>query len=372
MRKKIIFTSNTAFSIFNFRHGILERLLADGYRIITVAPEDEYSTKLAAMGCEVIDMPMAAKGVNPIEDLGLMLRLRRLYKEIAPDFVFHYTIKPNIYGSLAARLAGVRTIAVTTGLGYTFTQKGWVGRVARWLYKLAFLTPKEIWFLNEDDRKTFVDHRLVASAKAVLLHGEGVNTAYFSPQPTPESDGKPRFLLVGRMLWDKGIGEYVAAARLVRKQHPEVVFQLLGACGLPNPSEISRAQIAVWESEGLVEYLGVTMDVRHRIAQADCVVLPSFYREGVPRTLMEAAAMGKPLITTDNVGCRDVVRDGETGWLCPVKDAQALAHRMLQLLAMPVAERQAMGRAGRSFVIASFDERLTVARYLDTLARYGV
>ncbi|MGV8804909.1 MAG: glycosyltransferase family 4 protein [Polaromonas sp.] len=369
--KKILFVSNTAFSICNFRHGILERLVADGYKVITVGPYDLYSAKLSAMGCDVIDMPMAAKGINPREDLALLAQMWRLYKQIKPDFIFHYTIKPNIYGSVAARLAGVPSIAVTTGLGYTFINDNWVARVARWLYKAAFLSPKEVWFLNEDDRQTFLRHRLVASEKAVLLHGEGVNTTHFSPQPAPVSDGKTRFLLVARMLWDKGVGEYVEAARQVRKQYPNAVFQLLGECGVPNPSVVTRAEMAEWEREGVIEYLGTTTDVRPYIAQADCMVLPS-YREGVPRTMLEAAAMGKPLIASDAPGCRDVVVDGQTGWLCPVKDAVALAACMKQLLALPVADRQVMGKAGRQFVVDNFDEQKVVAHYLATLARYGL
>lgn len=370
-QKKILFLSNTAFSMFNFRQGILERLIVDEYKIITVGPKDAYSAKLGAMGCEVIEMPMAVKGVNPLEDLFLLGQLRHLYKTIKPDFIFHYTIKPNIYGSVAAWLAGVPSIAVTTGLGYTFIQNNWVARVARLLYMAAFLSPKEVWFLNENDRQTFLHHRLVAPDKAVLLHGEGVNTTHFFPQPAPLADNKTRFLLVARMLWDKGVGEYVEAARQVRKQNLGAVFQLLGECGVPNPSEVTREQMAEWEREGVIEYLGTTTDVRPYLAQADCLVLPS-YREGVPRTLLEAAAMGKPLIATDAPGCRDVVIDGETGWLCPVKDAEALADCMLQLLAMPVADRQVMGMAGRRFIVANFDEQKVVAHYLATLARYGL
>jgi glycosyltransferase involved in cell wall biosynthesis len=369
--KQILFISNTSFSISNFRSGILKRLLADGYKVITVGPSDIYSANLAAMGCEVIDIPMAAKGVNPREDLLLLGQLRRLYKIIKPDFIFHYTIKPNIYGSLAARLAGIPSIAVTTGLGYTFINDNWVARVARRLYKVAFLSPKEVWFLNEDDRQTFLRHRLVAPDRAVLLHGEGINTTFFSPQPVPVSDGKTRFLLVARMLWDKGVGEYVEAARQVRKLHPNAVFQLLGECGVPNPSEVSRKQMAEWERECVIEYLGATTDVRPYIAQADCLVLPS-YREGIPRTLLEAAAMGKPLIASDAPGCRDVVIDGETGWLCPIKDASALADCMVQLLSMHVADRQAMGLAGRRFIVENFDEQKVVSHYLATLARYGL
>jgi glycosyltransferase involved in cell wall biosynthesis len=362
---------NTAWSIYNFRHGLISRLIDLGHKVTVAAPKDVFSDKLAAMGCEVIDMHMAAKGINPREDLMLLVHMWRLYKTIKPDFIIHYTIKPNIYGSVAARLAGIPCIAVTTGLGYTFMQDNWVARVARLLYKAAFLSPQEVWFLNEDDRQTFLRHRLVAADKAVLLHSEGVNTTHFCPQLAPLADGKTRFLLVARMLWDKGVGEYVEAARQVRKQHPNAVFQLLGACGVPNPSEVTREQMAEWEREGVIEYLGTTTDVRPYLAQADCLVLPS-YREGVPRSLLEAAAMGKPLIASDAPGCRDVVVDGETGWLCPVKDAAALVGCMVQLLAMPATNRQAMGMAGRRFIVDNFDEQKVVAHYLATLARHGL
>lgn len=369
---KIILVSNTAWSLFNFRFGLIQHLLNKGFHVIIVAPQDEFSAKLQNMGCQVIDLPMSAKGVNPLEDLLLIGRLYNLYRSLRPDFVIHYTIKPNIYGSIAAKLAGKQCIAITTGLGYTFVNDNWVAKTARCLYKLAFRSPKEVWFLNEDDRQIFLQHRLIDANRAVLLHGEGVDMAHFAPRTKPSPDDKIRFLLIARMLWDKGVGEYVEAARIVRQQYPNAVFQLLGACGVPNPSVIGREQIAEWEREGVVEYLGTTDDVRPIIAQADCVVLPSFYREGIPRTLMEAAAMAKPLITTDNVGCRDVVRNGETGLICPVKDAQALADSCLKMMKMSAAQCEAMGQAGRQFMADAFAEQKVIAQYMDTLARYGV
>ncbi|MFM5366360.1 glycosyltransferase family 4 protein [Aeromonas veronii] len=368
-QKKIILVANTAWSMFNFRHGLLIRLINDGYQLTIIAPRDEFSDKLRGIGCAVVDLPMEAKGTNPLQDLKLIYTLYRLYRQILPDFIVHYTIKPNIYGSLAAKWAGMPSLAITTGLGYTFVNDNLVAKVACGLYKLAFRFPKEVWFLNEDDRQVFLQHQLVSQDKAVLLHGEGVDLSHFAPQAMPVPDGKVRFLLIARMLWDKGVGEYVEAARIVRQQYPQAVFQLLGACGVANPSVIEHAQISQWEEEGVVEYLGTTPDVRPIIANADCVVLPS-YREGIPRTMIESAAMAKPLIVTDVPGCRDVVIPNKTGLLCQVKDVAALAHCCEKIINMNVEQTSKMGEAGRALMASKFDEQLVIAQYLITLNRY--
>ncbi|WP_336920520.1 glycosyltransferase family 4 protein [Vibrio cholerae] len=369
---KLIMVANTAWSVFNFRHSLIKELLRCGVELYVIAPEDKFSAKLTEMGCQVLDLPMQAKGVNPLADLGLMLRLLRHYREIKPDFIIHYTIKPNIYGSLAAKLSGIPSLAITTGLGYTFVNQNVVSQVAQQLYKFAFRYPKEVWFLNEDDRSVFLEHHLIEPDKAVLLHGEGVNLNHFVPSDKPQSDENIRFLLIARMLRDKGVCEFVEAARQIRQRYPNAIFQLLGDCSVLNPSVIGREEIALWEKEGIVEYLGTTDDVRPIIAQADCLVLPSYYREGIPRTLMEGAAMAKPIITTDNVGCRDVVLDGQTGYLCEVKNAKALAQRCEQFLTLSDSEKQAMGKAGRSFMEAKFDEKLVIKQYFETLKKYKV
>lgn len=366
---KLVLVANTAWSMFNFRHGLLSRLINVGYQLTIIAPYDEFSDKLREMGCAVVDLPMEAKGTNPIKDLKLVKVLRKLYTQMKPDFIIHYTIKPNIYGSIAAKLANIPSLAITTGLGYTFVNDNLVAKIARQLYKRAFRYPKQVWFLNEDDRQVFLQHRLVRKNKAILLHGEGVDLTHFAPQAQPAADGKVRFLLIARMLWDKGVGEYIEAARIVRQQHPNAVFQLLGACGVANPSVIERAQISQWEQEGLVEYLGTTADVRPVIANADCIVLPS-YREGIPRTMIESASMGKPLIVTDVPGCRDVVIPDQTGLLCPVKDAGALAHCCEKIINMDTEQITKMGQAGRAFIAAKFDEQVVIQQYMKTLNRY--
>ncbi|HHQ4615743.1 glycosyltransferase family 4 protein [Aeromonas veronii] len=373
--KKIVLVANTSWSVFNFRGGVIKYLVNAGCKLTIIAPLDDFSDKLRAMGCEVVALPMSAKGTNPLQDLKLVYTLYGLYRKIAPDFIIHYTIKPNIYGSLAAKLAHIPSLAITTGLGYTFLNNNLVAKVARLLYKLAFHFPKEVWFLNEDDRQEFLRQRLVAKRKAILLHGEGVDLEYFAPQAsiydeTESNDIKPvRFLLIARMLWDKGIGEYIAAAKLVKQRYPQAIFQLLGACDVANPSVISREQMHLWEEEGLVTYLGTTKDVRPFVANADCMVLPS-YREGIPRTMIESASMGKPLIVTDVPGCRDVVIPNQTGLLCPVKDAIALAQCCEKIINMDAEQITKMGEAGRAFMASKFDEQIVIKQYSSTLKKY--
>ncbi|MFM5647753.1 glycosyltransferase family 4 protein [Aeromonas veronii] len=369
-KNHIVIVANTAWSVFNFRYGLLKRLLSDGYHISVVAPNDKFSGKLKDMGCDVIDLPMSAKGVNPFEDINLVRLLYRYYRRLKPDFIIHYTIKPNIYGSLAARMASIPSLAITTGLGYTFVNDNFIAKIARQLYKMAFRYPREVWFLNEDDRQAFLAYSLVSENKAKLLHGEGVDVSHFSPISASSSNNHTTFLLIARMLWDKGIGEYIEAARVIKSKYPKTHFQLLGACDVPNPSLISREQISIWESEGIVEYLGTTDDVRTVIANVDCVVLPS-YREGIPRTMLEAAAMAKPLIVSDAPGCKDVVIHGKTGFLCKVKNSYSLAAVMELIINQSTQERVDMGMAGRNLVLHKFDERVVIEKYIDMLSKYN-
>ncbi|WP_126285312.1 glycosyltransferase family 4 protein [Burkholderia stagnalis] len=363
---RIMLVCNTAWAIYTYRHGLIRMLVARGAEVIVAAPHDRTVPLLEQMGCRYVPLAVASKGTSPREDLGTLAALYRHYRALAPDLVFHYTIKPNIYGSVAAWLARVPSVAVTTGLGYVFIQKSRAASVAKRLYRFAFRFPCEVWFLNRDDLATFTDERLLAHpGRARLLHGEGVDLEQFAPVPLPAGDA-PVFILIGRLLWDKGVREYVDAARAVRAQHPRARFQLLGPLGVDNPSAIGRADVDAWVREGVVEYLGEAHDVRPHIAAADCVVLPS-YREGVPRTLMEASAMGRPIVATDVPGCRDVVADGETGLLCAARDSASLAARLVQMIELGPAGRDAMGARGRRKVAAEFDEQAVVERYTITI-----
>lgn len=364
----IVFSGNTAWGMWNFRGRVLAHFVERGFRVSVLAPYDEvWSARLRELGCEVYDLPVAAKGTNPLTDLGLYARFVRLFRQLRPDASITYTIKPNIYGSMAAQRLGIPYLPVTTGLGYVFLKRGLVSAVAKGLYRLAFRRARRVWFLNSDDVSTFRRSGLVAADRVEQLPGEGVDLAHFALTDVPEGPGVT-FLLVGRMLTDKGVREFVEAAGYVRQHHPEARFQLLGAVWRDNPAAISAEQLEAWQRTGAVECLGATSDVRPYVAAADCVVLPS-YREGVPCTLMEAAAMGRPLVATDVPGCREVVQDGVNGYLCRTKDARSLAEAMTRMLELPAEERRAMGLRGRRLMEERFDVRLIVQRYDEAVAR---
>ncbi|MEG1611123.1 MAG: glycosyltransferase family 4 protein [Alistipes sp.] len=368
--KHIVLVGNTAWSMYNFRAGLIRGLLENGYRVSVVAPADnEFAKRIQEIGAAFIDVQMEAKGTNPIKDLWLFVRLRRIFHAAKPDFVFFYTIKPNIYGSIAAHILGIPHIAITTGLGYTFLNNNIVAKIARRLYKFAFKSPKEVWFLNREDFESFLQYHLISESKGYILKGEGINLERFAKSNNQSND--VTFLLMARMLWDKGVGEYVEAARILKVQYPAVQFKLLGFMGVDNPSAISEHQMSIWQKEGVVEYLGSTSDVVPFVAAASCVVLPS-YREGVPITLLEAAAMCKPIVTTDSIGCRDTVDDGKTGYMCHVKDVLSLKTALEKIVLMTPAQRQAMGVAGREKMEAEFDEQLVVKTYIGTLKKYNI
>ena len=356
--------------MWNFRSILIKHFIDKGYRVSVTAPYDEvYFKKFDEIGCHTYDMPIDAKGINPVTDLRLILNYKKLLKKLNPDLSVTYTIKPNIYASIAAESLGIKYLPVTTGLGYTFLAEGLVPKIARMLYKYAFRKAEQVWFLNKDDIETFKAAGLIADEKIVQLYGEGVDTAHFAPKPLPEDE--QIFLLVGRMLKDKGVVEYVDAARMLKKKYPNVRFQLLGALWPDNPAAIAEEEIRTWEREGIAEYLGRTSDVRTYIERAMCVVLPS-YREGVPCTLMEAASMARPLVATDVPGCHEVVVDEYNGYLCEVKNAEDLAAKMETVILMSQKERVKMGANGRQLMIDKFDIKHVIAQYEATFKELGI
>ena len=360
-RRLITISANTAWFLHNFRGGLIRSLVLKGYRVVVLAPEDAYFGRLQALGCEVLDMPMDNKGTNPVRDAGLFLRFQKQYHRLKPTVALHFTIKPAIYGGFAARILGIPYVSTIPGLGTPFIRENWVTRVVEVLYRASQKRAERIFFLNNEDHNVFLSRRLAPPQRLEILGGEGVDLEHFPMTDLP-GGSEFRYLFIGRLLRDKGVMEFVDAARRVRATASHSRFQLLGPCGVENRSAIQRETLDAWVKEGIVEYLGETDDVRPHISRAHCIVLPS-YREGSPRALLEGAAMGRPLIATDATGSRDIVDDGVTGFLCRTHDADDLADKMQRLLNLPVGLRRAMGEAGRAKVERQFSEDRLIGRY---------
>lgn len=371
MNRTVLFCCNSVFGMVNFRGGVIRHLVAQGDRVVVVAPRDDYVGTLTSLGAEYQEWKLSGRGTRVLDEVAAIRQLGRIYREVRPCVAFHFTVKPVIYGAVVARRLRIPFISVLTGLGYAFINRNWVSVAAVLLYRYTLRWSFEVWLLNREDGHAMRRRGLLRGGRIRLLPGEGVDTAHFCPASAAPHNPQTRFLLIARLLRDKGILEFVEAARILRDRGVDAHFALLGQADADNPTAISRADVVGWEREGLLTYLGVEKDVRPFIEAADCVVLPS-YREGLPRTLLEASAMARPIIATDVPGCRDIVVDGVTGYLCKVKDARDFADKMEQMVLAGSAGRAALGEQGRRFVSTNFDERLVIDHYeavLDALPR---
>lgn len=361
-KPEIWIISNTTWYVFNFRKRLIEDLARQGYSVTVLSPTDGYVTPVQSLGCRHLHLEMDNRGTNPIKDLLLIVRLIALFKRARPQLLLTFTPKVNIYCGIAARLCRVPVVTNVSGLGTGFIRGGWLGMLLRVLYRGALMHPKKVFFQNDEDRRLFVEGGLVSEEKSERLPGSGVDIDRFRPVECSTSGRHFVFLLVARLLMDKGVREYAEAARLLVKNHPHVRFHIVGFLDVKNPTAISREQLHEWEAAGSVRYLGVSNDIKAHYAEADCVVLPS-YREGCPRTLLEAASMAKPIITTDVPGCRQVIDNEVTGLLVKVADPVDLAQKMARMMAYTREERLEMGRRGREKMIREFDERIVIGRY---------
>ena len=369
MSKKILISINTAWNLLNFRAGLIHGLISSGFEVIALAPQDKYVAELELLGCRFVHLEMDNQGTHPVRDFLLLRRYWLLLKIEKPDLCLFYTIKPNVYGSLASTICGIPFINNVSGLGAVFIQDGWLRQLVSALYRLAFRNSNQVFFQNHDDLGLFLENKLVKVGLTDVLPGSGVNLNRFTP--VDDDDRKTlaspfRFLLIARMLKDKGVVEFVNAAQLLKESGVKAEFCLLGFLDVRNPAAISIEQMKEWTDQGYVKYIGVSDDVREHIASAGCIVLPS-YREGTPRTLLEAAAMGKPIVTTNVVGCKEVVEHGVNGFLCEVKNAEDLALKMKEMLFLSEEQRKLMGQNGRIKMEKEFDEKIVIQKYLKAI-----
>ena len=363
---KIAITLNTSWNIYNFRMGLIRKLISEGHSVVAIAPRDAFSEKLEHEGCSFVSIAMDNTGSNPIKDLRLLERLKNIYQKHKPDIVLNFTVKPNIYGTLAAHRLKIPVINNVSGLGTVFLSRGLASFVAKKLYRKAFAVANFVFFQNKDDQHDFLSQINIPNLQSDLVPGSGIDLNAFVPQPLRTSDHKV-FLLIARLIKDKGIEEYIEAAKIAKQSYPKTKFQLLGKLDPKHARGISEEVIDNADTAGIIEYLGETNDVRPYIEEATCIVLPS-YREGTPRTLLEAAALGRPIVTTDVPGCREVVEANNTGLLCEVKSASDLADKIKQVCAMSSDQLSEWGKRGRILVEKKFDEQLVIERYLDEIS----
>lgn len=367
-KKKIAFVGNTSFSMYNFRMGVMRHFMRD-YEVVVIAPEDEYSDFFRNEGIRYIPVAMETRGTNVISDMGLLKTLYRCYKEEKFDFVFHYTIKPVIYGSIACRLLSIKCISVVTGLGYTFMRENLLNKLVKNMYRVALRKVLQVWFLNRDDREVFVNDKIVDEAKTFVLNGEGIDMDHFQSMEKQVNDGKFRFLLIARLIKEKGIREYADAAKRLKAKYPDMIFSILGKMDNGVDDNISSEEIDEWVRDGYIDYKGYSMNVCQHIADSDCVVLPS-YREGIPRSLMEAMSMKKPIIASNSVGCVELIEDGVNGYKIEPKSSDDLLEKMERLYHLSEEERAAMGQAGFDIVANKFDEKIIISIYREKIKDY--
>lgn len=368
---KLILFANTDWYLYNFRRSLALAARASGYEVLLVSPPGQYGPRLRGLGLRWEPLSgMDRRSLNPWRESRLLGELVALLRRERPALVHNFTIKCAVYGSVAAMLVGVPArVNAVAGLGYVFASRDWRARALRPLVRGALRLAlrgnrSRLILQNPDDAEMFAGHGLIESERLRLIPGSGVDCSRFVPRPRAEND-PPRVLLAARLLWEKGLAEYVQAARTLRARGRKVRFLLAGASDPGNPAAVPEATVRGWVDEGIVQWTGHVDDMAALFASVDIVVLPTYYREGLPKSLIEAAACAVPLITTDMPGCRDVVTDGEDGLLVPPRNADALLDAIVRLLDAPKLARR-LGLAARAKALAEFDERIVIRRTLET------
>lgn len=359
---KVLFCDNSLRELLNFRKNVIDSYVENGWDVVLVAPRNcDYMPESSRI--KVIPISeLQRSGKNPFQDLNYFCALRKIYRTERPDYIFHYTIKPNIYGTLAAKSCGIHSSAMVAGLGYVFNKSGMGNKIARSLYKFALRFADYVFVLNAYNYEYLKD-KFVSRKKLILLKGgEGVDLRHFFFVGTGSRQEEIKFLMISRVLYDKGYQEYVDTAKSIRKMHPEAEFQLLGSIDGAYPNHVPEEQVRKDVEAGYIRYLGYHSNVRFDIEEADCIVLPS-YHEGLSRVLMEALAMGKPIITTDIPGCRETVDISKNGFLVKPKDTKSLMDAIIKFLALTEDKKHAMGRYSREKAEREFDVLDVVKMY---------
>ena len=361
---KIILFANT-FEYFVLRINFLKELKNSGYKIFLIGSSDKFKKDFDNMGIETVHLTIKRKSKNPITEFCLLIKLFKILNQIKPNIILSFTIKPVIYCGILNRFLKIPIISTMTGTGPYFFKHDLFNFFMRKLFKFSQKKTTKVVVQNKDDLDFFIKNNLITNAQSIVIPGFGIDANYFSISACPKNQNVT-FLLIARMLWNKGIGEYLEAARNIKKNKPHINFQLLGTIDKENAYCISQEQMDSWVEEKLVKYLGYVDDVRPFISKANCIVLPS-YREGMPRALLQACSMGRPIITTNVPGCRDVVIHNKNGFLCEAKNSKDLTDKMINFINLSLSEKIKMGNEGRKIAEKNFDENIVIKKYFDTI-----
>lgn len=362
---KIVITVNTTWNIYNFRLGLITKLQEEGYEVHAISPRDQYVVLLEKLDIVHHHINIKQDGTNPLSDIQTIIEYRKIFKKIRPDIILSYTIKPNIYSTIAAYSLKIPVINNISGLGTVFIKKSIYTYIARLLYRISLRSSSHTFFQNSDDAKTFLELKLINESRTSLIPGSGVNTDKFN---TSRNENKGNhFLFVGRLIKDKGIREYLEAAKYIISKHKNVKFSIIGELGYNNKTSIQKSFLDSYtDSTSQIEYLGKTDDIVSTLKTIDVLILPS-YREGLSKSLLEACSMSLPIIATNVPGCREVTKDGVNGLLCEAKDVQSLAYAINEMIQFSEEKRLSMGQNGRNMVIANFSEQIVIKKYIEKI-----
>lgn len=362
---KILFLVNSPLVVYNFRVELVERLLSEGHEVVISSPVGDRTEDLRAMGCDMRDMEMSRHGTNPFKDIKIIKAYKKLIKDVRPDFVLTYTIKPNIYGGMACRTLKVPYIVNITGLGTAVENGGFIQKLTCMMYKYALKRVQRVFFQNTENMEFFKSKKL-ALGKHALLPGSGVNLSRFAAMEYP-SDETVEFVYMARIMHEKGIDQYLDAAKYIRAKYPNTVFHVCGFC-----EQAYEETLKVLHVNGTIVYHGMLKDTREILCRTHCTILPSYYPEGLSNTLLESAACARPIITTNRAGCREAIDDGVTGYIVNQKDSQDLIEKIEKFIALPREEKIAMGLAGRAKVEREFDRNIIVNAYMEEMGNEKV
>jgi glycosyltransferase involved in cell wall biosynthesis len=358
--KKVVLLSNHHAYTYNFRKEIIQRLIDEHYKVYVVLPYGEKVELLKEMGCEFIDLPLDRRGMNPVTDLKLLMNYHKIIKQIKPDAVLSYTVKPNIYGGIVCRLLDIPFFPNVTGLGSAVENDSLIQKVLLQMYKFSYKKARCIFFQN-DENQQFFQKKKIAIKNSRIIPGSGVNTQYFALLPYP-SDETIDFVFISRIMKEKGIDQYLEAAEYIKRKYPNTRFHVLGFC-----EEDYELRLRELQKMGIVHYHGMQNDVRKFLETAHCTIHPTYYPEGMSNVLLESASCGRPVITTNRTGCREIVGNGSNGYIVEEQNSQDLIKKVEMFLSLDFEAKRQMGLAGRIKVVKEFDRQLVVDAYLDEL-----